>query len=83
MDAVDIIDTPPLCIPESRRRLPSVGLMDAVEMSTHFHPNPETAVVRALCTHTFIFLLTPCLRAVGEMLGPVWISGFRLFVFAT
>ena len=31
----------------------------------------------------FILLLTPCLRAVGEMLGSVWISGLRLFVFTT
>ena len=45
-------------------------------------PNPEIAVVRALYTRPFIFLTT-CLRAVEEMLGPVWISGLRLFVFAT
>ena len=37
----------------------------------------------SLCSPAFIFFLTPCLRAVGEMLGPVWISDLRLFVFAT
>ena len=33
-------------------------------------------------TRTWDFYLSPCLRAAGEMLGPVWISSLRLFVFA-
>ena len=44
---------------------------------------PENAAIRGLCTRAWDCHLTPCLRAVGEMLGPVWISGLRLFVFAT